>query len=90
MNATSPSLAALHREIGIPDEYAAARRLTSHEEAPLADLVTIGTNDEGRPIRLTTAAALPVFLARNTTLQGVVDSAGKAGFTWNVEEWRFG
>jgi peptide/nickel transport system substrate-binding protein len=32
----------------------------------------------------------PLFLAKHTDLLGVVDSAGRDGFTWNAEEWRFG
>lgn len=55
--ALSAALARVHRELGISADYAAARKLPFHEEAALADLVTIGTNDAGRPIRLVTPAA---------------------------------
>lgn len=52
-----PELAALHRELGIPPTYARDRQLPAHLDAPEADLVQIGLNDEGRPIRLISTAA---------------------------------
>ena len=50
-------LVTLHRELGIPDDYAARRRLARQFEAAESDLVVIGHNDERRPIRLTPPAA---------------------------------
>lgn len=54
-----PDLAALHRELGIPDDYAATRRLPLQPEVREADLLEIALNPEGRPVRVTppTAAA---------------------------------
>lgn len=52
--ASQPSarLLALWRELGIPADYLAAHALPLHTEAAEATLVSIGNNDEGRPIRL--------------------------------------
>jgi D-alanyl-D-alanine carboxypeptidase len=53
----APSLTPLHRELGIPRDYAATRHLTRQVEADEIDLIEVGTNDEGRPIRLVRPAA---------------------------------
>lgn len=50
-------LESLHREFGIAPNYAADRRLPLQTEAGEPDLVEIGVNDEGRPIRLLAPAA---------------------------------
>lgn len=50
-------LARLHRELGISAGYAAERNLVAHIEAREDELMQIGINDEGRPIRLTRDAA---------------------------------
>jgi D-alanyl-D-alanine carboxypeptidase len=52
-----PSLAALHRELGIPENYGATHGLAWHDDADEASLVLIGTNPDGRPVRLVPAAA---------------------------------
>lgn len=52
-----PALAGLHRELGIPENYAATHGLTWHEDAEEATLVLIGHNPDGRPVRLVPAAA---------------------------------
>ncbi len=53
----APSLTALHRELGIPRDYAATRHLPRQEEADEIDLIEVGTNEDGRPIRLVRPAA---------------------------------
>ena len=53
----SPALAALHRELGIPANYATERRLASHLEAAETGLVQVGFNPDGRPVRLVSGAA---------------------------------
>ena len=50
-------LAKLHRALGIPSRYAVDRKLAPHFEAAESDLVVIGQNEEGRPIRLARPAA---------------------------------
>lgn len=57
MNSLPAALAVLHRELGIPSDYALERRLAVYSEANEAELVTIGVNDEGRTIRLVRPAA---------------------------------
>jgi D-alanyl-D-alanine carboxypeptidase len=51
------SLSALHRALGIPANYAADRRLELQREAAEAELVVIGHNPHGTPIRLVPGAA---------------------------------
>ena len=55
-NVTDP-IAALHRSLGIPPDYAASRDLELQPEAIESDLIAIATADDGRKIRLTGAAA---------------------------------
>ncbi|MBT8078959.1 MAG: M15 family metallopeptidase [Gammaproteobacteria bacterium] len=59
----------LHRELGIPDDYAAARNLPFWEEAP--DLVDVGPNLVGRMQKLTPAAA--------ARWHGMVEAAARDG-----------
>ena len=47
----------LHRELGIPPDYAVSRRLTLHEEALAENLVEIGRNPDGRLLELVPPAA---------------------------------
>jgi len=54
----SEQIAALHRALGIPADYAIARRLRLQREADPARLVLIGhAADDGQPVRLTPHAA---------------------------------
>jgi D-alanyl-D-alanine carboxypeptidase len=53
----SPALLALWRELGLPADYLAAHALPLHAEADEATLISIGSNAEGRPIRLIPPAA---------------------------------
>ena len=50
-------LAGLHRELGIPENYAARRGLTPQPEADEAVLVTIAENPDGKKVRLIALAA---------------------------------
>lgn len=50
-------LAAIHRELGIPDSYAASRDLAVQAEANERELVDVGPNPDGRAVRLTQATA---------------------------------
>lgn len=47
----------LHRELGIPPDYAARRGLAFQPDAPPDDLVTVTTKTDGTPVRLISAAA---------------------------------
>jgi zinc D-Ala-D-Ala carboxypeptidase len=50
-------IAALHRELGIPADYATARGLAAHVEADERTLVEIARNERGQPILLVPASA---------------------------------
>lgn len=52
-----PALAEIHHRLGIPADYAAARRLALQPEADPATLVTIARTAEDRPIQLAPPAA---------------------------------
>ena len=47
----------LHRDLGIPADYATTRRLPLHEEAATEELVEIGRNPDGRRLELVPPAA---------------------------------
>ncbi len=64
-------LYALHRELGIPETYAATRQLPLQGEAANAELVEIGLNPDGRMLQLVSAAA--------HGWQQMQESAGKDG-----------
>jgi zinc D-Ala-D-Ala carboxypeptidase len=55
--ALSRRLAGIHRELEIPASYAIQRRLEPQFEALESELVEVGLNDDGRPIRLVNPAA---------------------------------
>lgn len=50
-------LATLHRELGIASNYASARQLPFQAEANETELIDVGPNPDGRPVRLTPDAA---------------------------------
>ncbi len=50
-------LATLHRELGIGETYASARQLVVQAEANESELIDVGPNPDGRPVRLTPDAA---------------------------------
>lgn len=52
-----PAIAAIHRALGIPADYAAARGLPFQPEAREAELVEIALNPDGRPVRVTPSTA---------------------------------
>lgn len=52
-----PDLVELHRELGIPADYAASRGLFFHPEATAEDLVVVTTKPDGTPVRLISPAA---------------------------------
>ena len=55
---TADALASLHRSLGIPADYAAARGLAFHPEADESKLITVAlAADDHREIRLTPGAA---------------------------------
>lgn len=78
------TLAALHRELGIPDDYAAARGWPLQPEADKAELVSIGEDVFGREQRLIGPAAeawralRQAAAADNVTLQPVSAFRGVA------------
>ena len=52
-----PRLAALHRELGLPADYAATRGLAAFAEADETALVPLGQNSDGRTVAVIPAAA---------------------------------
>jgi len=52
-----PDLAALHRELGIPADYAARRGLPLHANAEASTLVTVARKADGTPVPLIAPAA---------------------------------
>ena len=52
-----PAIAALHRELGIPADYAARRGLPFHVEAPEGELIRVDRGEVEPPVRLLPAAA---------------------------------
>lgn len=73
-------LIALHRELGIPASYAVDRKLEPHSEAPESDLVVVGQNDEGRPIRLTRLAAIAWAHMRRAAARDHIELVAISGF----------
>lgn len=55
--ALPPHLVALHRDLGIPADYAQTRGLSFQAEADVSTLVDVGPNPDGRPVCLTPLAA---------------------------------
>jgi D-alanyl-D-alanine carboxypeptidase len=51
-------IAALHRELGLPADYAVRRRLALQPEADESALVTVATPPDSPPVRLTAPAAV--------------------------------
>lgn len=74
------SLAALHRELGIPPTYASDRHLPAHVEPPLSELVEVGINDEGRPILLLRAAAAAWVAMRKAAARDDLELMPLSGF----------
>lgn len=56
-DAYAARITALHRELGLPADYAARRGLPLQPEADEATLVTIAQKDDGTPVRLIPSAA---------------------------------
>ena len=52
-----PAIAALHRELGIPADYAARRGLPFHAEASEGELIRVDRGEVEPPVRLLPAAA---------------------------------
>jgi len=52
-----PAIAALHRELGIPADYAARRGLPFHAESPEGELVRVDHGDVDPPVHLRRAPA---------------------------------
>jgi len=75
-----PAIAELHRELGIPADYAAARGLPFHAEAPEADLVDIGLNPDGRPVRVTPRTGAARSELRRAAARDGVELLAVSGF----------
>ena len=73
-------LTSLHRELGIAATYAVERKLAPYPEAEERELVDVGINDEGRPIRLVAPAAEAWTLMRRAALKQDVELVPLSGF----------
>jgi zinc D-Ala-D-Ala carboxypeptidase len=73
-------LTRIHRELGIPASYAVDRRLAPHFDAVETDLLDVGINDEGRPIRLIRPAAEAWVRMRQAAARNDVELVPVSGF----------
>jgi D-alanyl-D-alanine carboxypeptidase len=73
-------LTRIHGELGISASYAVDRRLTPHFDAAEADLLDVGINDEGRPIRLIRPAAEAWVRMRQAAARNDVELVPISGF----------
>lgn len=75
-----PAIAALHRALGIPADYVAARGLPFHPEACEAGLVAIALNPDGRPVRVTPPTAAAWEELRHSASRDGVELLAISGF----------
>jgi D-alanyl-D-alanine carboxypeptidase len=80
MSALTRQLTVLHRELGVPANYAAHRKLSPFGEAAEHDLVEVGMSDEGRPIRLLRPAAEAWGLMRSAAMRSDIELVPLSGF----------
>ena len=73
-------LAELHRRLGIPANYAQVRGLAVHTEPDPSELVDVGINDEGRPIRLVRPAAEAWARMRTAAARSHIELMAVSGF----------
>jgi zinc D-Ala-D-Ala carboxypeptidase len=78
--ALTRQLTALHRELGIPANYAVDRKLAPFFEVSLDELVEVGISDEGRPIRLVRPAAESWALMRQAAMWDDIELVALSGF----------
>jgi D-alanyl-D-alanine carboxypeptidase len=78
--ALTRQLTRIHRELGIPSSYAVDRRLAPHFDAIESELVEVGINDEGRPIRLIRPAAEAWVRMRNAAARHDIELVPVSGF----------
>jgi D-alanyl-D-alanine carboxypeptidase len=82
-----PYLAQIHRELGIPAHYAAARGLAFHPEAVESALVDVGPNPDGRAVPLTPATAHAWSHMQRAARQSQIELIPISGFR-SVERQR--
>jgi len=70
----------LHRELGVPEDYAASRRLKLHDEAAPERLVEIGVNPDGRLLELLAPAATAWRLLREEASREGVELIAVSAF----------
>ncbi|MEY4687963.1 MAG: hypothetical protein RIR76_1986 [Verrucomicrobiota bacterium] len=70
----------LHGQLGIPADYAAARRLTLHAEAASNELVEIGVNPDGRVLELLAPAAIAWRMMRDVAAREGVELIAVSAF----------
>ncbi|MBI5691981.1 MAG: D-alanyl-D-alanine carboxypeptidase family protein [Verrucomicrobia bacterium] len=75
-----PRFAALHRELGIPSNYAVTRGLPFHGEVDEATLVDVGPSPDGRPVRLVPSAADAWHRLRQAAMNDGVELVAVSGF----------
>lgn len=78
--ALTRQLAVLHRELGVPANYAADRKLSPFSDATEQELVEVGINDEGRPIRLLRPAAESWSLMQHAAMRNDIELVPISGF----------
>ena len=78
--ALTRTLTRLHRELGISANYAVERGLAPHFDAVEAELVDVGINENGRPIRLIRSAADSWASMHRAAARGDVELVPVSGF----------
>ncbi len=73
-------LATLHRELGIPADYASVRGLAAHGEADERTLVALGTNSDGRTVAVIPAAAAAWQRMRAAAAADGIELRAESGF----------
>ena len=79
-SATHPLLIAIHRELGIPADYAQRTGLPFFEEVSLSELVVAQLDEAGRPLVLTKSAAQALVSMRTAAKKDGVELLPFSGF----------
>lgn len=79
-SALPPELAAIHRELGIDASYPEVRGLAFQPEAVISELIDIGPNPDGLPVRLLPATARAWEEMRRAALSAQIELLPVSGF----------
>ena len=74
------ALRTLHRELGVPADYAERRRLAAFGEAAESELVHVAVNPDGRDVRLVRPAAEAWHAMSRAAAEGRIELVAISGF----------